>query len=132
MTYYKQQLATIRKQVYANQWQIDRVVNTKHYIDNNYDQSLDLDVLSQTQHVSKYHLLRLFKRYYGRSPKKYLVDKRIEQSKRHLKNGMTVTEACYAVGFHSLGSFSVLFKQKTGMIPVEFRKEQLSRSAEVR
>ena len=41
---------------------------------------------------------------------------------------MSVTETCYAVGFASLGSFSTLFKNKTGKSPSEFQNEQLSRS----
>ena len=41
---------------------------------------------------------------------------------------MSVTETCFAVGFESLGSFSTLFKTKTGKSPTEFQKEQLSRS----
>ena len=73
-------------------------------------------------------MLRLFKKYYGQTPRQYLIDKRIHKSKEHLINGMTVTETCFAVGFESLGSFSTLFKTKTGKSPTEFRKEQLSRN----
>ena len=80
------------------------------------------------QFVSKYHLLRLFKKYYGLTPRQYLIDKRIENSKTHLINGMSVTETCFAVGFESLGTFSTLFKTKTGKSPTEFQKEQFSRS----
>ena len=81
--------------------------------------------------ISKYHLIRLFKRYYGLTPRQYLINKRIEKSKENLINGMSVTETCYAIGFSSLGSFSVLFKTKTGKTPAEFRKEQFSRSKSV-
>ena len=78
--------------------------------------------------MSKFHLLRLFKKHYGLTPRQYLIDKRIEKSKEQLKNGMSVTETCFAVGFESLGSFSTLFKTKTGKSPSEFQNEQLSRS----
>jgi AraC-like DNA-binding protein len=62
------------------------------------------------------------------TPRQYLMDKRIEKSKENLINGMTVTQTCFAVGFESLGSFSTLFKSKTGKSPSAFQKEQLSRS----
>ena len=78
--------------------------------------------MSHIQFVSKYHLLRLFKKYYGLTPRQYLIDKRIEKSKEHLINGMSVTETCYAVGFESLGSFSALFKSKIGKSPTAFKK----------
>ncbi|WP_421879144.1 helix-turn-helix domain-containing protein [Marinoscillum sp.] len=87
-----------------------------------------MDLLCKIQLISKYHLIRLFRRYYGITPRQYLINKRIEQSKRHLKEGMSVTETCYAVGFNSLGSFSVLFKTKIGKSPAAYQKEQFSRS----
>ncbi|WP_400079574.1 helix-turn-helix domain-containing protein [Winogradskyella sp. R77965] len=128
MTIYEKKLNRIRSIVYSNEGQINTVIGIKNYIENNYNDNLDLDVLSHMQFVSKYHLLRLFKKYYGQTPRQYLIDKRIEKSKVHLINGMSVTETCFAIGFESLGSFSTLFKTKTGKSPSEFQKEQLSRS----
>ena len=52
----------------------------------------------------------------------YLLDRRIEKSKEYLRNGMPVTQACFAVGFESTSSFSTLFKNKIGVAPVEFQK----------
>jgi len=128
MTFYEKELNRIRGIVYANQGQINTVIGTRSYIENNYDTNLNLDKLSQIHFVSKYHLLRLFKKYYGLTPRQYLIDIRIEKSKELLKSGITVTETCFAVGFESLGSFSSLFKRKTGKTPAQFRKEQFSRS----
>ena len=128
MTFYEKQLKSVKSLVYSNQRQLDTVIGIRNEIEKNYHTDLNLEVLSQNQFISKFHLLRLFKRYYGLTPRQYLIDKRIEKSKENLKNGMSVTEACFAVGFESLGSFSTLFKSKTGKSPREFRKEQLSRS----
>ena len=128
MTYYQKKLDQVRKVVYANQGQIDTVIAIRKFIDNNYARDLNLDLLSEMQLVSKYHLLRLFKRYYGLTPRQHLINIRIERSKEQLKKGKTVTESCYSVGFESLGSFSTLFKRKTGKTPSQYQKEQLSRS----
>ena len=128
MTFYEKEINRIRNIVYSNEGQINTVIGIRNYIENNYDVNLNLDVLSNIQFVSKYHLLRLFKKYYGLTPRQYLIDKRIEMSKEHLIHGMSVTETCFAVGFESLGSFSTLFKTKTGKSPTEFQKEQFSRS----
>ena len=128
MTFYEKELNRIRNIVYSNEGQINSVIGIRNYIENNYDANLNLDLLSRIQSISKYHLLRLFKKYYGITPRQYLIEKRIEKSKKHLINGMTVTETCFAVGFESLGSFSTLFKTKTGKSPREFQKEQFSRS----
>ncbi|MEQ6124456.1 AraC family transcriptional regulator [Pseudotenacibaculum sp. MALMAid0570] len=128
MTFYEKKLNTVRAVVYSNQAQIETVIGIRNYINNNYDRDINLDVLSRNRFVSKYHLLRLFKKYYGLTPRQYLIDKRIAKSKENLKKGMSVTQTCFAVGFESLGSFSSLFKTKTGKSPSEFQKEQLSRS----
>ena len=127
-TFYATKISQIKNAYYSNDKQIETVIATRNFIDNNYDKELKLDFLSNAQFTSKYHLLRLFKRYYGLTPRQYLMDKRIEKSKENLTNGMTVTETCFSVGFESLGSFSTLFKTKTGKSPSQFRKQQLSRS----
>ena len=126
MTFYKKELNRIRSIVYSNEGQINTVIGIRNYIENNYDADLNLDLLSDVQCVSKFHMLRLFKKYYGQTPRQYLIDKRIEKSKEQLKIGISVTETCFAVGFESLSSFSNLFKTKTGKSPTEFQKEQLS------
>ncbi|MDC6390476.1 AraC family transcriptional regulator [Maribacter sp. PR1] len=128
MTFYERELNRINSIIYSNKEQIETVIGVRNYIDNNYDTDLNLDLLSRLRFISKYHLLRLFIKHYGLTPRQYLINNRIEKSKEQLKNGMSVTETCFAVGFESLGSLSTLFKTKTGKSPSEFQKEQLSRS----
>lgn len=128
MTFYEQKLKSLKKNLYHNQDQIKTIIAVRNYIDSNYETDLNMILLSKIMLISKYHLIRLFKRYYGLTPRQYLTNKRIEKSKDNLRMGMTVTETCYSIGFSSLGSFSVLFKTKTGKTPAEFRKEQFSRS----
>jgi len=128
MTFYEKKIKQVKNVYFKNDKQIETVISTRNFINNNFDKNLNLESLSEIMSTSKYHLLRLFKKYYGLTPRQYLMDKRIEKSKENLINGMTVTETCFAVGFESLGSFSKLFKIKTGKSPSVFQKEQLSRS----
>lgn len=128
MTFYETEINRLRNAYFSNDKHLETVIAIRNYIDHNFEKELHLDYLSELHFTSKYHLLRLFQRYYGQSPKQYLIDKRIEKSKENLRQGFTVTDTCFAVGFESLGSFSTLFKTKTGKSPIEFQKEQLSRS----
>ena len=128
MAFYEKEIHRIGRMVYSNQSQINAVIRTRQYLENNYEANLNLNFLSGIGAVSKYHLLRLFKRYYGLTPTQYVMEKRIKKAKEHLLSGMSVTQTCFAVGFHSLGSFSTLFKRKTGKSPYKYQKEQLSRS----
>lgn len=128
MTIYTQKIQNLKSTFYKNQGQIDAIISVKNYIDVNYESDLNMDLISKIKLISKFHLIRLFKKYYGLTPRQYLIDKRIEKSKEHLAEGLTVSKTCYAVGFSSVGSFSALFKSKTGKTPVQYQKEQLSRN----
>jgi AraC-like DNA-binding protein len=122
MNLYKREILQIKDDCYSNQWQIDTVIGLRNYMNNNFKENLNLDLFSRIRFVSKYHLLRLFKRYYGQTPNQYLINKRIEKAKEYIKNGLSVSEACYEVGFESLSSFSTLFKRKTGFTPRTYQK----------
>ena len=128
MTFYEEKIRHIKDVCYSNDKQIETVIATRTFIDNNFEKDLKLDFLSHVRFTSKFHLQRLFKRYYGQTPRQYLMDKRIEKAKEYLTEGLTVTETCFAVGFESLGSFSKLFKTKTGKSPSVYKKAQVSRS----
>lgn len=109
MTVYKKKLERVKKALYKNQGQIDAVIAIRKFIDQKYSDDLNLDELSRAQYISKYHLLRLFKKYYGQTPRQYLIDKRVDASKKYLNGGRSVTETCFAVGFESLGSLQYAF-----------------------
>jgi methylphosphotriester-DNA--protein-cysteine methyltransferase len=49
------------------------------------------------------------------------MTRRIERAKALLRQGMTVTDACFAVGCTSLGSFSSRFTEIVGETPSEYR-----------
>jgi len=125
MTFYQREINRIRSICYSNERQIETVIGIRNFIDKNFEKDLNLDLLSHIRYTSKFHLLRLFKKYYGLTPNQYLTNRRIEESKNNLKNGMTVTETCFSVGFGSPSSFSTLFKSKIGLTPIEFQKRAI-------
>ncbi|NLR93789.1 helix-turn-helix domain-containing protein [Flammeovirga agarivorans] len=122
MSLYEKEILKIKEDIYSNQWQLDTVIGLRNYIDNNFNEKLNLNLFSRIRFVSKFHLLRLFKRYYGQTPNQYLIDKRIEKAKEYISAGVSISNACYDVGFESLSSFSTLFKKKTGYSPSEYQK----------
>ena len=99
-----------------------RIVAAKVFIDEHYDQKIDLKHLSEQACFSKYHFLRSFKKAYGKSPHQYLTEVRLEAAKSMLKSGSPVAEVCANVGFASTPSFIHLFKKNTGASPESFRK----------
>src|SRR5689334_17008902 len=125
MTFYLKEIIRIKNNCYSNQGQLDTVIATRHYINNNYYKELNLELLSHIRFTSKFHLLRLFKRYYGQTPMQYLIDKRVEKSKELLTKGQSITETCFDIGFESPSSFTTLFKAKFGLTPTEFQKRAI-------
>lgn len=80
------------------------------------------DVAAQAN-LSPYHFLRVYKRAFRETPHEYLTRLRIERAKTLLARGShNVTEACFEVGFSSLGSFSTLFARRVGLSPSEYRR----------
>lgn len=99
-----------------------RVVSAKLFIDNNFEEALDLTSIARQANFSPYHFHRLFTTIYQKTPHQYLTFKRLEKAKALLqKEGISITEVCNSVGFESLGSFSTLFKKEHGYAPQYYR-----------
>jgi methylphosphotriester-DNA--protein-cysteine methyltransferase len=71
--------------------------------------------------MSPAHFSRKFRAAYGETPYSYLMTRRIERAKAFLREGMSVTDACIAVGCTSLGSFSSRFTEIMGETPSQYR-----------
>ncbi|HEY3249923.1 MAG TPA: AraC family transcriptional regulator [Ignavibacteria bacterium] len=101
-----------------------RLYRSKEFIDDCYNEPIDLNAIAREAFFSPYHFLRLFKKVYNRTPHQYLTERRIDKAKELLKkNETSVTEVCFDVGFESLGSFSSLFTRNVGISPVEFKRQ---------
>jgi len=71
--------------------------------------------------LSPFHLIRRFAAVFGETPHRWRTRERLERAKQQLRGGATVTEACLAAGYASLGSFSTLFAQWHGASPQRWR-----------
>lgn len=117
MTFYSRKIEKLNNELYPRKDLTERITGAKKFIDRHYAKNLDLDTVCKEACVSKYHFIRLFKRYYGRTPHQYLAEVRVEKAKKLIQGGMTVRGACFAVDYESVTSFSSLFKKMTGSAP---------------
>jgi AraC-like DNA-binding protein len=101
-----------------------RVVQAKLFIDGHFAEPVDLGNISDEAYFSKFHFIRVFKKIYGKTPHQYLTAVRIERAMQLLKLNTPVTEACLAVGFESMSSFSGLFKRIVGISPSTYLLQQ--------
>jgi AraC-like DNA-binding protein len=90
-------------------------------IDRDYAQPLDVPSMARAALMSPAHFSRRFRAAYGETPYAYLMTRRIERAKALLRQGMSVTDTCFAVGCTSLGSFSSRFTEIVGETPSAYR-----------
>ena len=92
------------------------------YMHSSYDKKITLEQLSQLSGFSKPHLIRLFNKYVGCSPKEYIIRLRVDRSKRLLEETTLPTSTiCSMVGIDDSSYFCALFKKRTGYTPYQYR-----------
>lgn len=94
-----------------------RLVRARDVLHASVQRGATLDELAAAAGLSRGFLARSFARTFGAPPHQYLVQLRLEHAKRALARGASVTEACFEVGFESLGSFSASFHRRVGLSP---------------
>lgn len=95
------------------------------YIDEHLQEE-DLSIVSVAGHIylNPVYFGRVFKNTFHMTFKKYLMQQRMEKAKRLLEEGNgSIGDICEAVGIHNPSYFSHLFKQYTGRLPSEYKKE---------
>jgi AraC-like DNA-binding protein len=125
MTLYSKQVQTISSELYSNVYLVRQVIQAKYFIDTSFANKITLADVCEAACISKYHLIRSFKRIYGVTPNQYLTTVRMQAAKALLKSGSSVLETCFAVGFDSSTTFAGLFKKNAGSTPNHFRRKAI-------
>lgn len=72
--------------------------------------------------ISRSTLLRLFAKYLGVTPSKYLLSLRLSEAKSRLEKGESVQSVCYACGFSDYSHFIATFKKRFGITPYRYTR----------
>ena len=94
-----------------------RVRELMNYLDRNLTEPINMDALAQAFYVSKFHMMRSFRRETGTTIYAYLTQKRLMLARQRMEAGMSATEACYSCGFHSYSSFTRAYNRHAGTTP---------------
>lgn len=93
------------------------------YIEENFVQDIDIQTLAEMSGYSYDYFRHLFKEEVGISPKNYIIDKRISFAKKLLsETNTTISEIAQKSGFSNGPQFTVIFKERTGLSPAQYRK----------
>jgi AraC-like DNA-binding protein len=117
---------------YPRQYLYKRIVQAKLFIDERFQDPIDLDVIASEACFSKFHFIRAFRSVIGVTPHQYLTRVRMSEAARWLRRGTTVGDACLSVGFDSIGSFTPLFKRYFGLSPSVYRQLHIERDRSMR
>ncbi len=95
----------------------------KYYLEENYDQPVELEQLAGKVGLSQNYLRTLFKEQVGKTVLEYSLDVRMEKACQLLKNrSLKVKDVSQAVGYENVSYFGMLFQKKYGVTPNEYRK----------
>ena len=94
-----------------------RILDILHYIDAHLAEDITIDHLAEQFYISKYHMMRLFRRETGRSIHDYISEKRLLHARDLISRGFSATESCFRSGFRSYSSFTRAYGKRFGTTP---------------
>ena len=94
-----------------------RMLEILRYLDQNLTEDVSIDALAEQFFISKYHMMRRFRKETGTTIHAYLSDRRLLLARDLIANGMPSTEACFQCGFGSYSSFSRAYGKLFGATP---------------
>ena len=105
------------------------VKQVQEFIENNFEQSIQVSDLATMVNVTSRTLNRRFQSCIAMRPIEYIQAVRIEQAKRLLESGkVSIKSLAYQVGYNDISSFTRLFKRATELTPKEYQ-DKFSRLA---
>ncbi len=111
-----------------DRYQSDSIISSLEFINNNFRYNLYLDDVAKRAGMSKYHFVREFKRYTGHTVVRYINILRCEYAKRLLcSSDLSVGDIAISCGYENQSYFSKTFKTYTGVLPREFRANEINK-----
>lgn len=110
--------ATTRAEVYK------RINCGRRFIEENYNQKLDLEAISRFSMMSPFHFLRSFKQVYGVTPHRFQSSLKIKEAIKLIQDDEEVKKIAWSLGYPDVFTFSKQFKIFTGSTPGEFRRSK--------
>lgn len=102
------------------------IKKTCEYVVMHVEEEITLESIAAEVHVTKSYLGKLFKQRIGYNFTDYVTKVKMEHAKSLLRTGEYKNyEVSEKLGYSSIDYFGRLFKQYSGMTPLEFRKQDL-------
>ncbi len=99
-----------------------RIEKAIAFLDRNFREQPDLSTVARSVNLSEHHFQRLFRRWAGISPKRFLQFLTLEYAKELLKESASVLDVSYEAGLSSPGRLHDLFVNAEAVTPGEFKR----------
>ena len=93
------------------------VARARAMLDDGLDEAPTLADLAAEAGLSRFHLLRAFRRQTGLTPHAYLIDARVRRARARLKSGEAPAHVAVSCGFADQAHFTRCFKARMGVTP---------------
>lgn len=98
------------------------IQNAIAYINANFSNDISIQDIADNLNISRSRLCHAFKEFTGAPLWNYVIARRIQEAEKLLKQGASITAACYESGFQDYAHFAKTFRQFTGMSPGKYTK----------
>ena len=99
-----------------------RIADTLEWLSAHFEEQPTLTDIASRAGASPYHFQRLFSRWVGLSPKKYVQYLTLERAKESLEESQSVLAATFAAGLSSPGRLHDLFVNVEAVTPGEYKR----------
>lgn len=99
-----------------------KILEITEFINQHLSWDLNVDLISETFFISKYHLMRMFKQETGYTIGGYINCKRLLMARQLLKQEESITQICYLCGFKNYSTFFRAYKKFFHETPQDSRK----------
>ena len=101
-------------------------VRVENYIGEHLSDKICVEELMREFSLSRNGLYKLFREEFGMSVNEYIIERRMELAERLLSTTeMPVSQVAATVGFYDYNYFIRVFKKKTGVSPLRFRRNDV-------
>lgn len=104
---------------------LEYIVPIQQYIEQHFSEPLQTSALARHFNIDRSYFYRIFKKFTGLSPEKYIIALRIQRAKLLIANtDLPLTTVSVYVGYENYPPFFSMFKKVVGISPNEYRLEQ--------
>ena len=93
--------------------------------------TVDLDTLARASGLSRFQVVRVFKRRYGLPPHCYQLQRRLGLAKKRLRDGVRPAQVAMELGFVDQSHLTRQFKRLFGVTPAHYARAPYSSVADV-